>query len=111
MTPTAEQLIENVRTLPKQEREKFFALLEAEKSKEAENGKYSESEDEKFRRALQWIDKHREEYDGQLVVLEGDVLIAHGTDAKALYAEARAKGIKTPFVKRIRAKILPFGGW
>jgi hypothetical protein len=60
---------------------------------------------------LQWIEEHKEEYDGQFVLLEGDVLIAHGTDPKKLYQTARAKGIEIPFVKRVKAKDLPFGGW
>ncbi len=111
MTPTAEQLIENVRTLPKTEREKIFELIEAEKIKEISNGNDEGQKNKKFQRALQWIDKHRQEFDGQFVVLDGDKLIAHGNDAKSLYDEARAKGIRSPFVKRIRAKILPFGGW
>ena len=111
MIPTADQIIEEVRALPEAERKKLFELIEIEKSKENNHGDDLREENEKFRRALQWIDEHREEYDGQFVVLEGDVLVAHGADAKALYAQARAKGIKTPFVKRVRAKILPFGGW
>jgi hypothetical protein len=111
MIQTAEQLIENFRTLPEPEREKFFELIEAEKGEKTVNGNDLEQRNEKFRRALKWIDQHRVEFDGQFVLLEGDELIAHGMDAKALYAEARGRGIKTPFVERVRAKVLPFGGW
>lgn len=111
MMQTAEKIIESVRTLPKPEREKYFKLIEAEKVKETVNGNDEEQKNKKFQRALQWIDEHRQEFDGQFVVLDGDKLIAHGTDAKSLYDEARAKGIGSPFVKRIRAKILPFGYW
>lgn len=116
MATNLEQIKKSIQQLPLAERENLKAWLnngdsveitEEEKAKRAELAR----EEEKFRRALKWIDEHREEYDGQFVVLDGDKLIAHGTDAEALYAEARAKGIQTPFVKRIKAKILPFGGW
>lgn len=111
MIQTANQLIENFRTLPEPEREKFFELIEAEKNKEIVNGSDLKQRNEKFCRALQWIEENKEEYDGQFVLLEGDRLIAHGTNPKNLYETARANGIEIPFVKRIKAKDLPFGGW
>lgn len=111
MIQTAEQIIENVRALPEPEREKFFELIEAEKTKATVNGNDSEQKNEKFRRALQWVEENKEKYDGQFVLLEGDRLIAHGINPKELYETARAKGIEIPFVKRIKAQDLPFGGW
>lgn len=62
---------------------------------------------EKFHRAQRWIEEHKEEYDGQFVVLDGDKFVAYGTDSKAVYEEARAKGYKSPFLKRVKAKELP----
>ena len=109
MIQTAEQAIETIRALPKAEKEKFYDLLEVEKS--INGNKDSKQNSEKFQWALRWIDEHREEYDGQFVLLEGDELIAYGTDAKALYVEARNRGINAPLVHRVKAKILPFGGW
>ena len=111
MMQTAEQILETVRTLPKPEREKFFELIEVEKFKEIETNEELQRRSKKFRQALQWIDEHKEEFDGQFVVLDGDQLIAHGTDSKTVYNEARVKGYKSPFLKRVKAKILPFGGW
>ena len=111
MMQTAEQVIETVRTLPKNEREKFFELIESEKHKYIENGDEVKKKNEKFRQALQWIDEHKEEFDGQWIVLDGDRLIAHGTDSKTVYDEARAKGYKSPFMERVKAKVLPWGGW
>ena len=35
----------------------------------------------------------------ELVALDGDRLIAHGTQAREVYAAARAAGIKSPFVE------------
>ena len=111
MIQTAEQIIETFRTLPKAEREKLFELIEVEKSKQ--NGQTDDwkEKDRKFQIALKWIDEHRKEFDGKFVVLDGDKLVACGNDSKIVYDEARAKGYKSPFLKRITAEDLPFGGW
>jgi len=106
MTPNFEQAIEIVKALPKDEREKVRKWLD-EHQDEPQNS----IDDEKFRRALKWIEDHKEEFDGQWVCLDGDKLIAHGKDAKSVYDEARAKGISTPFMERVKAKVLPWGGW
>ncbi len=112
---TTEQIIENVRALLLSEKQKIFDFVEEEKlkvlsEKEAKNIEL-EIKNERFRRALQWIEDHKEEFDGQWVVLDGDKLIAHGKDAKSVYEKAKAKGIGTPFMERVKAKELPFGGW
>lgn len=108
-----EQIKQSIAKLPPGEIENLRRWLEETEAAREQARKRAEldADEAKFRRALRWIDEHREEYDGQLVVLEGDELVAHGTDAKALYAEARARGIKTPFLERVKAKVLPFGGW
>lgn len=114
MTPTFEQAIEVIRQLPPPEREKVRDWIDEENQKDSaeENGQEKLKRDnEKFQLALMWIDINKEEFDGQFVLLEGDNLIAYGTNPKELYNRARAKGIEIPFVKRIKAKDLPFGGW
>lgn len=115
MTPTVDQAIEIIRQLPPPEREKVRDWIDEEKQKEIteQEAKKAELEkrNQKFKRALQWVEENKEEYDGQFVLLEGDELVAHGTIPKELYEVARNKGIKIPFVKRVKAKELPFGGW
>ena len=59
---------------------------------------------EKFQKALHWIDEHRAEYLGKWVCLDGETLIAHGEDAKQVYAEAKSKGIKIPFIEQVRER-------
>ena len=68
---------------------------------------------EKFQKALKWIEKNRQEYLGKWVCLDGDKLIASGDDAKEVYAEAKAKGIEIPFIEQVREKELSvyWGGW
>jgi hypothetical protein len=111
MISTAEEIIENIRLLPKTEREKVFKLIESEKSQETVKDEELKRRNEKFQLALKWVEDHKDEFDGQWVVLDGDNLISHGTDSKKVCDEARAKGIETPFLKRVKAKVLPWGGW
>lgn len=116
MMQTAEQIIESVRALPLSEKEKFFDLAEEEKlkilsEKELKNTEL-EMKNERFRLSMQWIQKNREEFDGQWVALDGENLLAHGTDGKNVHAEAQAKGVKTPLMHRVSIKeTQPFGGW
>jgi flagellar motility protein MotE (MotC chaperone) len=114
MTPTFEQAIEIIRQLPPSEREKLRDWIDEENQKiSAEESKREKlaRENERFRRALKWIDEHKEEFDGQWVCLDGDKLIAHGFDGKKVYQEAKEKGIETPFLERIKANELPYGPW
>lgn len=111
MIQTAEQILETVRTLPKPERDRFFELIEVEKNRTVINQDALNEKNEKFRRALQWVEKHKAECDGKFVVLDGDKLIASGDDSKTVYAEARAKGHNSPFLKRVKnVEDAPFGG-
>ena len=112
MIQTAEKVLETIRTLPKSERNKFFELIEAEKNGRTEVQNMLQQKNEKFRRALQWIERHKAEFDGKFVVLDGDELVAHGDDSKIVYEEARTKGYASPFLKRIKnVEDTPFGGW
>ena len=52
-----------------------------------------------------WLDRHGDEYRGQWVALEGEVLLSAGTDAQVVLDEARAKGIKTPFLIHVETAL------
>ncbi len=63
-------------------------------------------------REMEWLSKHRHEYPGEYVALDGDRLVSHGTDGREVYRQARAAGVKVPFIAHIEpADALPFGGW
>ncbi|HXG66495.1 MAG TPA: DUF5678 domain-containing protein [Blastocatellia bacterium] len=63
-------------------------------------------------RELRWLAKHRDEFIGQWVALDGDRLLSHGTDAREVYNQARALGVEAPVLVEVRpADELPFGGW
>lgn len=52
-------------------------------------------------REMQWLLNHAREYAGQWVALDGDRLIAHGADAKEVYAAANADGAYLPLVTQV----------
>ena len=105
MTLTAEEAIKIINQLPPVEFAKVREWIDEHQTDIPQNNT------DKFKLALKWIEENKEEFDGQFVLLDGDKLIAHGKEAKPLYTEARKRGIEIPFVKRIKAKELPFGGW
>ena len=112
MNPTFEQAIEVIRQLPPTEREKVKDWLEHESGNEAAKPNDFEERQARFQRSMRWIQENREKFDGQWVALDGDTLLAHGTDGKAVHAAAQAKGVKTPLMHRVSIKeIQPFGGW
>ena len=56
---------------------------------------------ERYKKARKWLDAHSEEYMNEWVCLEGDELIAHGTDALEVHRKAKEAGIEIPFVHHI----------
>lgn len=60
---------------------------------------------------MQWLKEHRHEYRGEWVALDGDRLLAHGTNAKEVFASAR-EIVSDPLFEFIAPDYdLPFGGW
>jgi hypothetical protein len=58
-------------------------------------------------RELQWISLHLQEltdFAGQWVVVEGETLVTHGRDPVLVVQEAKAKGIRVPFLHRIERR-------
>ena len=55
--------------------------------------------------------ENREKYMNEWVCLEGDELVAHGTDALEVDRRAREAGIEAPFLEHIVEEKYPFGGW
>ena len=48
-----------------------------------------------------WLRAHGQEYRGQWVALNGEELLSHGSDARRVRDEARAKGVQTPLMVHI----------
>ncbi|HXB68801.1 MAG TPA: antitoxin AF2212-like protein [Candidatus Acidoferrales bacterium] len=61
---------------------------------------------------MAWLDAHGHEYLGQWVALQGDVLLSHGSNARAVRDEARQKGIQFPLLFHVPEDFgQPKAGW
>lgn len=101
-----EQVAQMIRDLPLEYYDDLRALIDEEKKKREK----SLWRLERYRKAKEWLANNKEKYMNQWVCLEGDELIAHGTDALEVHAKAIAVGIESPFLHHI-VEELPWGGW
>ncbi len=117
---TLEQLIETAKTLPPTERQHLREWLQEQKVRDSEVQPRAarplqetpQQQMERFRQAMDWVAKHRTEYLGQWVVLQGAQLISHGLDGHQVDAEARAAGIEIPFLVQVLEEPEAYcGGW
>lgn len=61
---------------------------------------------------IEWIAKHRCQYLGQWVALDGDRLIGHGDDPRSLVEKARSEGVERPLIIHIQEELTAYtGGW
>ena len=115
MQATFEQAVEIVSTLPPSDLQKLGRWIQSKQKKPVlSEQKRSEAEEEieKFKLAMRWINEHRQQYLGQWVCLDGDNLIGHGDDAVKIHTEAKAKGIRAPFVEHVVEEPEAYlGGW
>ena len=123
---TVEQIIEEARRLPVEERRRLRVALETlESNWEAQPGHQERSpqapqilyvndgEDEIRRRRLEWLKCHREEHGGQYVALDGDQLLAVGPNYRIAREKALAAGKPNAFVTYLSKsdEIAEMGGW
>ena len=115
MQATFEQAVEIVSTLPPSDLQKLGRWIQSQQQQYVQSElKRLQVEEEvrKFQLAMRWLDEHRQEYLGQWVCLDGDSLISQGDDALKVHAEAKAKGIRVPFVEHIVEEPEAYlGGW
>ena len=100
-----ERILEEVKRLTPDERRELREALAREPTT---TPAYNTHERERA-----WIEQNRDEYLDQWVALDGDRLLAHGTDAREVYLAARAAGVRAPFVERVKLKEEGafWGGW
>ena len=114
---TFEQAIEIVKALPSEDRERFGEWFKDQEQLDKTASSQTmpsvlEQREARFRRALRWLEENKVKYMGQWVALDGDQLLAAGTDGKQVYAEAVAAGVAVPLLQQIKAEDdLSFGGW
>lgn len=114
MQTNLEQAKQVVLQLPLEDLQKFdewFETQKQKKSKGEEKDARLKIQLERYREARKWLSEHSEEYMIHWVCLEGNRLIAHGTDGLEVHRQAKAAGIEEPFLHHVVDESLPFGGW
>ncbi|MGH9929452.1 MAG: DUF5678 domain-containing protein [Pyrinomonadaceae bacterium] len=114
---TLEQIIEEARKLPAEEQRQLRAALETlesngdaqpanqKSSPQKPQSLYDNTGDEQIRqRRMEWLKSHREEYGGQYVALDGDVLVGHGATIGEAHQQAKGKGVENPFLVRLTSE-------
>jgi hypothetical protein len=99
---TVETLLNQIEALPGPEKMRLISTL-----LERLNGEKRPAPDFEYLKPIQepdpepnyrWMEQHAHEYGGQWVALDGNRLIAHGTDAAVVFAAADADGAYLPLV-------------
>ena len=85
---TLEQIIDEARALSPAEKGKLRQALDRELEQPAPP-QSSQPSYRTFERENAWLEAHRDEYLGQWVAVEGDSLVAHGTNPREVYLAAR----------------------
>lgn len=61
---------------------------------------------------VEWLQKHRDEYAGQWIALDGERLFATGDDLKQVVSTARRLGVPDALMMRVEPNdALPFAGF
>jgi len=104
---TLEEILDEARKLPIAEQRRLREALDELANNGEKQPSYRTHEEERA-----WVEAHREEFLDQWVALDGGDLIAHGTDARTVYDDARAKGTTSPYLVHIVPKVDAYvGGW
>lgn len=113
---TAELILAEIAALPNEERKKLKTFLNRQAAKVPEQEMPSvfiqTFDTGDATTSLSWIEEHREEFAGQYVALDGDRLVAHGSDPQEIIAAVRASGLNGLFFTLVQpADAPPFAGF
>ncbi len=119
--PTLQEVLQQAKTLPLAEQVTLAEFLLEQTNQDAQNTDQTSAQiDEKvFERPdmvrkleREWVRQNWRKYLGLWVVVEGSTLISHGTDGKDVFIQAKAQGIRVPYMVRVEDPTLPqMGGW
>src|SRR5262245_2339425 len=104
---TADNIFSQIVQLPLVERRKLRRLLDQFEPDEQSPPKTSLDprvppiKQPDYRPSMHWLAEHAREYARQWVALDGDRLIAHGPDARTVYAAAKADGAYMTLVTQV----------
>lgn len=103
---TFEQILEAVKSLPPEERQRLRKWLAEEDLSQTSQPVV------RRQREMLWLREHEAEYAGEWLALDGDRLLSHGADGRKVFAEARAAGVGVPFMAYAeKADEFQWGGW
>ena len=100
---TVENILTQVAQLPPSERIRLRRMLEQEEQQQKPpkpplDRRVPPRPMPDSSREMQWLVDHAREYAGQWVALDGDRLIAHGTNHLEVFAAANADGAYLPLI-------------
>ncbi|MFN0109574.1 MAG: DUF5678 domain-containing protein [Blastocatellia bacterium] len=94
-----EKILEEITALSVNEQMWLRQLMDRQPRKKEPLGKFVDPIPVPDQRpAMQWLSDHSHEYPDQWVALDGDRLIANGTDYKKVSAAAKASGVYLPMI-------------
>jgi hypothetical protein len=92
-----EAILDKVRHLPQAKQEEVLRFADGLQRQHAtDQGPNRDRATERL-----WIEQNRGAFTGQWVAVEGDRLVAAGTDALKVFTAAKSEGIESPFVVHI----------
>ncbi|MGH9799283.1 MAG: DUF5678 domain-containing protein [Blastocatellia bacterium] len=111
---TAEEILAQVNQLPTAERGKLLTKLtrEARRKPFVFHSKVICANTPYVSRKLEyeWLKKNESQYSGQWIALKEDVLLAHGGNAKEVFAKARELGVNDALVLLAEGSNWPYMG-
>lgn len=110
-----EMVLEKLRHLPDAKKAEALRLISSLEDEGAPQAPTRPKPDrEKTRQSMRWVAENWREYQGQWVVLDGDRLVASGSDGRAVIREAKQLGVRVPFLTRVETeaeRTASMGGW
>ncbi len=113
---TFQEVLQQAKTLPLDEQltlaEVLLAQQKLDRSQNQNGHSLLEGVDMERKREHQWLDENWRTYLGQWVAIEGNQLISADHDGRKVFADARAAGIRVPFVIHVQdPTTAQIGGW
>ncbi len=116
---TIEQIIEEVRQLPSEERRLLREALDHEEQAESEAPSSTNvalpsanTAETKRRQRVEWLKQHQAEYAGKYVALDGGHLLGVGMTYPEAAQAARSSGAERPYIDYVPVPgSVGFGGW
>ena len=110
MELTVSEVKQAIETLPNEDRREIFDWLSEEENANRKTQNRLQTDLEQQKKINDWLRVNRAKYMNQWVCLDGDKLIAHGTDGRKVYRHAKEYGIEVPFMHHI-VEESDWGGW